>query len=168
MSRSGLATYPRKLANLAEQIRSNFSLFEGNEWGVEPTKVMFAWVEQESNWNRWATREERGFFRRYILPKITDKSISRERWDRATSFGLLQMMGQVAREQGFNGPYLSQMLVPEVNLYYCVRYLAEDRRPKTDGTWAGALAAYNGGLRGNKSPPYRKQSYVDSVLARTT
>jgi soluble lytic murein transglycosylase-like protein len=157
---------PQHLRQLADHFRDHFGLFEGNQWNLDPKRLMYAWIEQESSWNPHAVREERGFYRNYILPNVGDRRVAREQWARATSWGLLQIMGQVAREQGFRSKYLPELLIPEVNLYHGSQFLAEDRKPRTDGTWAGALAAYNGGLGGNREPPYRRQEYVDDIVRR--
>lgn len=154
------------LSELIRRYRVAFRVFEGNAWGLDPDDIMFAWVAQESGGDRWAMRAEPGFYRRYIVPKLADPNVRRERWARATSYGLLQIMGQTAREIGFDGRYLTQLCDPTVNLPLACRYLIEDRVPRTDGTWAGALAAYNGGLRGNRRAPYRNAAYVDEIVRR--
>lgn len=146
-------------------MRESYGLFEGNQWGLDPDALMLAWVAQESSWDPFAVRFEPAFFRRYVKPHLADPIIRREAVERATSFGLLQLMGQTAREIGFTRP-LADLWEPELNLYWCCKYLLEDRRRRTDGTWAGALAAYNGGLGGNTRPPYRRQPYIDKIVTR--
>jgi len=63
--------------------------------------LVCAVVEQESAWNTWAVRYEPGFLSRYVAPLYTAGKIgATEAYTRAMSWGLMQVMGQVAREQG--------------------------------------------------------------------
>src|SRR2546425_2990628 len=83
---------------------------------LDPTLVA-ADVEQESAWNTWAIRYEPAFLRKYVAPLYTSTQISTsEAWARAFSWGLMQVMGQVAREAGFNGLFLSQLCEPATGL----------------------------------------------------
>jgi len=84
--------------------------------------------------------------------------------DQQASWGLMQVMGAVAREQGFTG-FLTGLTDPLAGLHHGCQLLAKrrDRYLKSDG-WAGVVASYNGGA------PYRTltgtlrdQSYVDKV-----
>jgi len=68
---------------------------------LDPALVC-AVVEQESAWNPWAIRYEPGFLARYVAPIFTAGKISAtEAYARSFSWGLMQVMGQVAREHGF-------------------------------------------------------------------
>lgn len=120
-----------------------------------PDVLVCAIVEQESGWNPWALRYEPAFFQRYIVPlNLQDKT---EAEARAISWGLMQVMGQVAREHGFKGP-LSALCNPENGLDMGCKVFAaklNDARGEVDR----ALLLWNGG--GN--PDYPKQ-----VLARMT
>ncbi len=70
---------------------------------LDPALVC-AVCEQESAWNPWAIRYEPGFLARYVAPLFTAGKISAtEAYSRSFSWGLMQVMGQVAREHGF-GP----------------------------------------------------------------
>lgn len=78
------------------------------------------------------------------------------------------MMGQTAREMRFTGKYLPQLLDPSLALFYGCKYLMHQKK-RGDGSWAQALAAYNGGLGGhpdNRTAPYRNQFYVDEIIER--
>lgn len=69
---------------------------------LDPALVC-AVVEQESGWNPWAMRYEPAFFTRYVAPLYTNNKITAtEAWARGFSWGLMQVMGQVARESGFD------------------------------------------------------------------
>lgn len=69
-----------------------------------------------------------------------------EWWAQQASWGLMQVMGAVARERGFVGPYLPELCNPEVGLEYGCRHLAMfTRRFYSRFGWAAVCAAYNGG-----------------------
>lgn len=88
-----------------------------------------------------------------------------EWWAQQASWGLMQVMGALARELGFKGPYLPELCSnPEVNLSLGCLHLGRLMK------WAAgnadrALSAYNGGKGGNLVPPYRNQDYATKVLA---
>lgn len=125
--------------------------------------ALFAgWVHAESRWNHYAMRHEPAFLRTYVEP-IPGLSPT-EKIGRATSWGLLQIMGQTAREFGFTGKYLPELCDPETNLDLACQILKT--RFAIDGNWDGALARYNGGLLGNNVPPYRNAHYVMTVHSR--
>jgi soluble lytic murein transglycosylase-like protein len=112
--------------------------------------------EQESGWNPWAVRFEPDFYTRYIsgmnLPDATERQM------RATSFGLMQIMGQTAREHGFDGKFLTQLCDPDIGVDVGCRKLSACFRSYGEHPEV-ALLSYNGG--GN--PEYGKQ-----VLARVS
>ena len=115
--------------------------------GLDPALVM-AVIEHESSWNPWAVRYEPAFYARYIasmkLPE-TEKTM------RATSWGLLQIMGQVAREKGFDDKYLTALCDPINGVVFGCRKLREcvDRERHESGSstadLTAALLRYNGG-----------------------
>lgn len=86
-----------------------------------------------------------------------------EWWAQQASWGLMQVMGAVAREHGFSGNYLSELCDPLVGLEYGCRHLAADLR-WANGNVAQALAAYNGGRGGNAMPPFRNAAYAAKIL----
>ncbi len=118
-----------------------------------PPELVAAMVRVESGGDPWAIRYEQGFYRRYIaergLPHFSPCSQETEDRTRAMSFGLLQLMGQVARELGCDLPFLAQLCDPATGLEWSCRYLTRLRRSlrKTHGTtsWECVCAAYNGG-----------------------
>lgn len=74
-------------------------------------------VEQESGWNPWAMRYEPAFFAKYVAALYANyKVTASEAYARGFSWGLMQVMGQVARETGFEGPFLSALCDPEQSL----------------------------------------------------
>src|SRR5437899_12544316 len=81
--------------------------------GLDPALVC-AVVEQESAWNPWAMRYEPAFFTKYVAPLYTNNKVSAtEAYARGFSWGLMQVMGQVAREAGFDALFLSAFRDPE-------------------------------------------------------
>ena len=59
------------------------------------------------------------------------------------SWGLCQLMGAVARELGFHGPYLPALVKPDVNLDLGAHHLS--KQIARFGTAADGLSAYNAG-----------------------
>ena len=124
--------------------------------GLNPTLVL-AVIEQESGWNVWACRYEPAFMARYVAPLFTNNKITAtEAYTRSMSWGLMQILGQVAREQGFALPFLSALSDPTlgvtqgcIKLKHCLDRASGDERQ--------ALLSYNGGNR---------PAYADEVLAR--
>ncbi len=72
--------------------------------GLDPALVC-AIIEQESTWNPHAIRYESAFFAKYVAPLFTNNKVepptNTEAHSRAISWGLMQVMGQSAREMGF-------------------------------------------------------------------
>jgi soluble lytic murein transglycosylase-like protein len=79
---------------------------------LDPALVC-AIVEQESAWDAHAIRYEPGFRTRYVAPLGLPPT---EEVARSISWGLMQVMGQVAREHGFGGKFLSALCDPAAGL----------------------------------------------------
>lgn len=103
-----------------------------------------------------------------------------EWWAQQASWGLMQLMGAVAREHGYAEPYLTWLVIdPSVNLAIGCAHLAALMR-WARGLYTGlasreqaavtrsALAAYNGGKAGNgpMDVALRNAAYADTVTAR--
>jgi soluble lytic murein transglycosylase-like protein len=141
-------TAPPELVALARRI--------AQQAGLDPALVC-AIIEQESAWNPWAVRYEPAFFARYVAPFCADNKISAtEARARAFSWGLMQVMGQVARENGFNGTFLSALCDPEQGIAVGCRVLAK-KLASAGGDVTRGLLVWNGG--GNPL-------YAEQVLAR--
>jgi soluble lytic murein transglycosylase-like protein len=137
---------PSNLVTLAQQAAQKYRL--------DPALVC-AVVEQESSWNVFSARFEPRFEARYIDPMhLPDQT---EILLRATSIGLMQVMGEVARELGFKGPLL-QLTDPGVALVLGCQHLA-NKLKQAGGDTTKALLLWNGG--GNPN-------YATEVLARVT
>jgi soluble lytic murein transglycosylase-like protein len=122
-------------------------------------ELVCAVIEQESGWDRWAARYEPAFYKRYIGPLLAKSNhpTPTEARMRAFSWGLMQVMGQVAREHGFLGNSLAQLCEPRTGLDVGCRVLAA-KLAAAEGNVPRALLLWNGG--GNRG-------YPDAVLART-
>ncbi len=79
------------------------------------------------------------------------------------SWGLMQIMGAVAREAGFDGPYLPAICDPPVNLHLGCGLLSQLIQ-FYGGDVAQSLGAYNAGKGGSLSP--QGQAYAAKVLLR--
>jgi soluble lytic murein transglycosylase-like protein len=139
---------PPQLIALARQAAAKQSL--------DPALVC-AVVEQESAWNPWAMRYEPAFFTKYVAPLYTNNKISAsEAYARGFSWGLMQVMGQVARETGCDALFLSALCDPDEGLFIGCKVL----RKKLDamaGDPQRGLLAWNGGSNA---------AYPTQVLAR--
>jgi soluble lytic murein transglycosylase-like protein len=124
--------------------------------GLDPILVCSV-VEQESMWNPWAARYEPEFMAKYVGPLYTNNKISAtEAYMRSFSWGLMQVMGQVARENGFSMPFLSALCDPEQGLTVGCSVLKK-KLANAGGDVTKGLLAWNGG--GNPL-------YPEQVLAR--
>jgi soluble lytic murein transglycosylase-like protein len=123
-------------------------------------ELVCAIVEQESSWNPWALRYEPAFYSRYVQAQLARGAIEHETEarGRAFSWGLMQVMGQVAREHGFAGLSLASLCDPVTALEIGCRVLVS-RLAAAGGNVARALELWNGG--GNRD-------YAAAVLARVT
>ena len=123
---------------------------------IEPALVC-AVVEQESAWNPWAMRYEPLFFAKYVAPLYTNSKVSAsEAYARGFSWGLMQVMGQVARESGFDSLFLSALCDPELGLAVGCKVLRKKLDTIPGDTMRGLLA-WNGGAN---------SAYPAQVLAR--
>jgi len=120
--------------------------------GLDPALVC-AVVEQESAWDSNAMRYEPAFRARYVAPLDLPPT---EEIARSISWGLMQVMGQVAREHGFQRPFLSALCDSSAGLTFGCIVLAA-KLAAAGGNVPLGLALWNGG--GN--PDYAAQ-----VLAR--
>lgn len=132
-------------------------------------ELIGALVYTESGGNPWASRFEPNFYRRYLrdmtassapgyVPPASICNWETERMLRSFSFGLFQIMGETARENGFNSPILSQLLEPSNNIALGLQLIRKYLEAHK-GDLQKALLTYNGG--GN-------EKYPDLVLGNIT
>ena len=119
--------------------------------GLDPALVC-AVVEQESAWDPHAIRYEPAFRARYVAPLDLPPT---EEIARSISWGLLQVMGQVAREHGFQRPFLSALCDPSAGLTFGCIVLAA-KLAAACGNVPRGLALWNGG----GDPGYASQVLV--------
>jgi len=150
-----------------------------------PTAVICGIISQESGWATWAMRYEPDFTKRYIIPTYP-KSTPTFQVQHGSSWGLMQLMGLVARELGYKDNIL-YLLRPEIGIEWGCRKLAalikrygvsRDRLEEfgTRGVLGqDVVSAYN---QGNDrwvdsdadgvhdlGEEYRNQGYVTAVLS---
>lgn len=109
--------------------------------GIDPV-LCCAVCEQESlpPWNPWCYRFEPAFYERYIVKlKLTPTEAN----GRATSWGLMQLMGETAREEGYTG-YLPQLCEPDTGLPRGILHLKKELS-RAGGDVHNALQFWNGG-----------------------
>lgn len=132
-------------------------------YSLDPVLVC-AVVEQESSWNTWSARFERAWAMRLMGPEGAGllsgfkgpATKETEIAGRSHSWGLMQVLGQTAREQGCNLPFLNQLCDPEFGLDFGCKVLAMKLKVAVGDVRRGLLF-YNGG--GN-------HDYPGQVLAR--
>src|SRR5438132_221513 len=118
-----------------------------NKYGLFP-ELVCGIVEQESKWNTWAIRYEPQFYEHYIKPLVEKGQIvgATEAQARTISWGLMQVIGEVARENGFKGQFLSELCNPETGLDIGCRVFAQ-KLGHVGGDTEKALGLWNGGSR---------------------
>jgi soluble lytic murein transglycosylase-like protein len=131
--------------------------------------LILAIIHQESKGELFAVRYEYGFYQKYVEKK-TKKNIGgyvppegrctfiTEKLLRACSIGVMQCMGQVAREQGFAGDSLLELTNPEIAIPIGVKTFRHFL--DTKGDVESALLRWNGG--GDTSYPTKVLSHMTS------
>ena len=128
-----------------------------------PWELIEAFATVESSLNPWALRYEPQYKYLYLLDDRSHLSPT-ERVGQMCSWGLMQVMGAVAREHGFKG-YFPQLCDPIVGLRYGCLHVTKFRAKY--GQWSDVIAAYNAGSpRREPTNPwsYVNQFYVNKVL----
>jgi soluble lytic murein transglycosylase-like protein len=117
------------------------------KYSLDPALVC-AVVEQESSWDTYALRYEPAFRSRYVAPLGLPLT---EEIARSISWGLMQVMGQVAREHGFTDKFLSALSDPANGLTVGCAVLVS-KISQAGGDLPRALALWNGGANPNYAP----------------
>lgn len=131
---------------------------------VDPRWIK-AIITQESQWHPFAVRYESGYTYLFQPERFVSglNSIATEVNTQKMSFGLGQVMGALAREQGHRG-LMCELLVPEVNIrHMAIRLLALKRKVNEPEY---IFAGYNGGygaMRKQASGQFKNQAYVTAV-----
>lgn len=135
-----------------------------------PERFIAAVIQVESAGNPWSMRFEPSFYamvQREGFKAPAGVSRPTELNARCFSWGLMQIMGQVARERGCLDPYLSALCEPRIGILWGCRQLAKcrDRFLERFG-WAAVAAAYNGGFGAvKKDGTFTNPHYPKAVLA---
>ena len=135
-----------------------------------PKELLEAIIEVESNEDTWAIRYEdhyRWLFRPNYYASQNIISLDTEKEAQKTSWGLMQIMGAVARERGFKGRYLSELCKPELGIKYGSKHLKlyYDKYEN----WKDAVASYNAGSPRHKdNGEYVNQRYVNKVFEKVS
>lgn len=141
--------------------------------GVKP-EVVAAIIFQESKGNPIAYKPEKGFTHLYLDPKTKEElggfwpspvpDEEGERWARGASWGLMQIMGQTARETGLKSQYLTALMIPDINIAigttYFKRLLNKQKGFPPDEAYFRALTAYNAGNPNSE----RGKKYAATIL----
>lgn len=114
--------------------------------------VVAAVCENESSWSPNAIRFESRFYEHYERALHLEET---DKLQRACSYGLMQVMGQVARELGFTGTF-RELYDPGTNLYYGCRKLGRAMADHDHDLDQGLLA-YNGGADHNYAVRVRRR-----------
>ena len=138
---------------------------------VESAGDPWAWNPEPRYRYLWDVRKKRPF--RALTPAERASEVpppdfgvlvgdrDQEWWAQQASWGLMQIMGAVAREQGFSGPYLPAICEAAVNLAIGAKVLLGLLLWANDDL-AKAVAAYNAGRGGWRSTT--GQDYAAKVL----
>lgn len=121
--------------------------------------IVEAMVRTESSGNPKAYRFEPAYWERYCRKHPIFKHGDPKRI--AASYGLLQLMYPTAYSLGFRGEP-EDLYDPATSLKYGVLLMRDNLR-WSQGNLDAALAAYNGGRKGNREVPYRNGVYVNKV-----
>jgi len=134
-----------------------------DRWQLDPYLVA-AIVTTESGGDPTAVRYEPGYRWLFIPKKVKPStcSLPTERMLQKTSFGLMQVMGAVARERGLEG-FITELCFPVVGLEYGCAHLA--KHIKRFRSVERGVSAYNqGSPRKNDAGHFENQPYVDKVM----
>lgn len=133
--------------------------------GLDPFVVQ-AIVNVESAGNQWAARIEPGWRHFFLVRDYADKlgiTYATEETCQRMSWGLMQVMGAVAREYGFKG-HLTELVQPELNLEIGCKHLKKFFVKY--GLIEDAVSSYNqGGAYKTEGGNYKNYKYVDKVFA---
>lgn len=140
---------------------------ERTKEGPIPPALVLGIIETESGGNPCAARYEQNY--RWTIPSARRPGNCTQNTEtvmQKTSWGLMQVMGAVAREYGYSG-WLNSLTDPETNITVGVTHLEKlhKRFFKKHGM-GGVIAAYNAGSpRVGTDGKFVNQKYVDLVKA---
>ncbi|HYM21444.1 MAG TPA: transglycosylase SLT domain-containing protein [Candidatus Kapabacteria bacterium] len=136
-----------------------------------PSALVAAFVQEESEFEPFAIRTEPSYLRKKKVIAAARLWCRRHRGLpsaqtelvlRASSLGLMQPMGELAREQGFDAAYLSELLAPNNSLGEGAKYLAKLLKRYPHDTLS-AISAYNQGTPRRRGRTFENARYVYRV-----
>ena len=136
-----------------------------------PPSLLAGVIQEESRFVEWATREEPRYLHNRKLSKAAWRwstahngvpNAFTELSDRARSYGLMQVMGETAREQGFTGRYLAELYLPR-NSIECGALLLKRLLKRYHNDTLSAISAYNQGSARKHGGVFANARYVYRV-----
>ena len=135
-----------------------------------PPSLIAAVIQEESRFEQFATRHEPGYMRSRSMRRAALAwsrthalpNTATELADRSRSFGLMQVMGETAREQGFAARYLAEMYLPHNSIDHGAKLLRSLLDRYHHDTLA-AISAYNQGSTRLKAGALVNARYVYRV-----
>ncbi len=137
-----------------------------------PPALIAAVIQEESRFDEWATRAEPRYFRnrkvrhaaiRYARAHRAGPTAFTELAGRAQSYGLMQIMGETAREQGFDRPFLAELYLPRNAVAHGAMLLKRLIARYRNDTLS-AISAYNQGSARKKRGVFANARYVYRVV----
>jgi hypothetical protein len=148
-------------SDLAKIVRNMATAFDINP------ELLACIILQESGGEPWLNRYEHGFYLKYVQNKTRSTllghvpkelpNLATEKQNRSTSWGLMQVMGQTARELGFQWDEMPRLLIPLINVHFGCKYIV---RCFNGRTVEQMLLKYNGG--GNPNYPHEVLGRLDA------
>lgn len=146
------------------------------QWNPEPRYRYFWDVKKHQPFRVVSSAEVASKFPPRDFPTLAGDA-DQEWWGQQASWGLMQIMGAVAREYGYRATFLTRLVVePDANLQIGCQHLARllawarTYTAQADDAQAirSALAAYNGGKVGNapSGAVLKNGEYARQVLVR--
>ena len=136
-----------------------------------PASLLAAFIQEESQFDPFAIRTEPHYLKkRKVIAEARSWSrkhrgvptYETELFLRASSMGLMQPLGQVAREQGFKARFLSALIEPYNSLDEGAKHL-RDKIIRYKGDTLSAISAYNQGNNRKKGGVFVNARYVYRV-----
>jgi hypothetical protein len=140
-----------------------------------PAPLLAGITQVESRFEPFATRTEPSFQKNPIVKRSAKQwskahrglpTVETELQDRSRSYGLMQPMGELAREQGYDSTYLATLYIPDLNIEQgAIKLDSLFKRYKRD-TMA-VISGYNLGSAKRSHGAFENAQYVYSVLVAT-
>lgn len=136
-----------------------------------PAALLAAFCQEESGWQPWAERSEPGYLKNKKIKKAAAAWAKEHRGlptaltelnARSRSMGLMQPMGELAREQGFDSTYLSSLFEPFNSIDQGATLLKSLLQRYGKDTMS-AISAYNQGNNRKKHGQFENARYVYRV-----